>query len=56
MAGMGFYRIEPCFLCDSKGELEVNEVDFYGHPQRVQCPCCGGNGELRVYGGEKPNE
>lgn len=57
MQDLNFYHIEPCILCDGAGQLETDQTDFYGNPETVECPCCRGAGELRVYGRkEKPNE
>ncbi len=55
MGDLQFFHKEDCFLCTGKGVIETDTHDFYGHPDQVECPCCHGAGELRVYGKDKPN-
>jgi len=52
---MEFHHVEVCFLCDGKGALQVDQYDENGIHDTPECPCCHGTGELKVYGGVRPN-
>lgn len=54
MDGMNFHRVEPCFLCVQAGLLETDQRDYLGQPETIECPCCMGTGELRIYGNRQP--
>lgn len=56
MGNLKFYHIEACYLCNRKGIIETDQTDYHGDPEFVECPCCHGAGELRIYGNHtRPN-